>query len=232
MYLFEPKARPVLTVHNDERLFPIRQVYCIGRNYEDHAREMGFEATPEAPFYFLKPAQSVSQATEIPFPPGTEKLQHEVELVVALRSGGHGLNAEQARESIAGYALGLDLTRRDLQKINRDQGRPWEIGKVFDHAAPCGPLHLIEQTGLLTEGPISLTVNGETRQSGDLNQMIHGAIELIQFLSTLQTLQAGDLIFTGTPAGVSDLKPGDQLHAHCQGLSDFKVSLVISSEAP
>lgn len=232
MYLFEPAARPALQIHNDERLFPVRQVYCIGRNYADHAAEMGFEATPEAPFYFLKPAESLTHAREIMFPPQTEKLQHEVELVVALKSGGQGLTAEQAEVAIAGYALGLDLTRRDLQIINREQGRPWEVGKVFDNAAPIGPLHLIENTGLLTQGSIELDVNGERRQSGDLNQMIHSAVALIQFLSTLQTLHPGDLIFTGTPAGVSDLKPGDQLHARCQGLSDHQVSLAVATHAP
>lgn len=232
MYLFEPAARPALQIVNDERLFPIRQVYCIGRNYADHAAEMGFEATPEAPFYFLKPAETVTHAAQIPFPPGTHKLQHEVELVVALKSGGAGLTEQQARQAIAGYALGLDLTRRDLQIANRDQGRPWEIGKVFDAAAPCSPLHLIEQTGELNQGSIELFVNGELRQSGDLNQMIHNAVALIQFLSTLQTLHPGDLIFTGTPAGVSDLHPGDEMHARCAGLSDLKVKLAIATQAP
>lgn len=228
MYLFEPAARPVLSIAGDERLFPIRQVYCIGRNYADHAQEMGFEATPEAPFYFLKPAENVTEAREIPFPPGTKKLQHEVELVVALKAGGQGMTADQAQSAIAGYALGLDLTRRDLQIANREQGRPWEVGKVFDDAAPCGPLHLIEETGSLTQGAIELQVNGEVRQSGDLNQMIHDPVALIQFLSTLQTLHAGDLIFTGTPAGVSDLQPGDRLLARCAGLADLSVSLAES----
>ncbi len=232
MYLFEPAARPALNIVDDERLFPIRQVYCIGRNYADHAAEMGFEATPEAPFYFCKPAEAVTHASTIPFPSGTQKLQHEVELVVALRSGGAGLTQQQAREAIAGYALGLDLTRRDLQIANREQGRPWEIGKVFDFAAPCGPLHLIEQTGELNAGLIELDVNGETRQSGNLDQMIHNVTALIQFLSTLQTLHAGDLIFTGTPAGVSDLQPGDQLTARCEGLADLQVSLAIATAAP
>lgn len=225
MYLFEPSARPALTIAGDERMFPIRQVYCIGRNYADHAAEMGFEATPESPFYFLKPAECVTQKPVVPFAVGTQKLQHEVELVVALKSGGRGLTPEQAQAAIAGYAVGLDLTRRDLQIKNRDQGRPWEIGKVFDDAAPCSALHLVEDTGYLTEGPIELLINGETRQQGDLNQMVHDPVALICYLSTLQTLHAGDLIFTGTPAGVSDLQPGDRLTAKCAGVGEMSVTL-------
>ncbi|MGB0958489.1 MAG: fumarylacetoacetate hydrolase family protein [Litorivicinus sp.] len=226
MHLFQPHDLVDLEILNDERRFPVHNLYCIGRNYGDHAVEMGFEVDREAPFYFIKPASNVTQSGQVRYPPGTQKLQHEIELVVALELGGRDLTPAQAMECIAGYAVGLDLTRRDLQIRNRDKGRPWEIGKVFDGAAPIGPLHLRSDVNDLTAGRIELLVNGQVRQAGDLSDMIHSTAELIAYLSTLQTLQAGDLIFTGTPAGVSDLARGDVLEGRIEGLTPFSVTVV------
>lgn len=216
MYLFEPHPQVSLPIVNDDRRFPVNNVYCIGRNYADHAKEMGFVPTPEAPFYFLKPASNVTESTDVRYPPVTQKLQHEIELVAALEFGGRDLSVEQAQECIGGYAVGLDLTRRDLQIRNRDKGRPWEIGKVFDQAAPIGPIHLKSEVNAIERGRIELIVNGRVCQSGDLSDMLHNAAELVAYLSTLQTLQAGDLVFTGTPSGVSDLARGDVLEGRIE----------------
>ncbi|QGG80755.1 FAA hydrolase family protein [Litorivicinus lipolyticus] len=226
MHLFQAHDLIDLTILNDERRFPVHNIYCIGRNYGDHAIEMGFEVDREAPFYFMKPASNLSESSDVRYPPKTQKLQHEIELVVALELGGRDLTCEQALECIAGYAVGLDLTRRDLQIRNRDQGRPWEIGKVFDGSAPIGPLHLRSEVNDLTQGRIELLINGQVRQAGDLGDMIHSAAELIAYLSTLQMLQAGDLIFTGTPAGVSDLARGDVLEGRIEGLTPLSVTVV------
>ena len=225
MYLFEPRPLVSLPIVNDDRRFPVNNVYCIGRNYADHAKEMGFAPTPEAPFYFMKPNSNLSQSGQVRYPPGTQKLQHEVELVVALEFGGRDLSLEDAEECIGGYAVGLDLTRRDLQIKNRDQGRPWEIGKVFDQSAPIGPIHLKSEVNHLEQGRIELMVNDRVCQAGDLSDMIHQAAGLIAYLSTLQTLQAGDLVFTGTPSGVADLARGDRLKAQIQGLQPLEVSI-------
>lgn len=225
MWINTPPNPVSLSVHNSDDRFAVRNVYCIGRNYAAHAEEMGFKADRENPFYFLKPASSLTQESRINYPPGTKDLHHEVELVLALGSGGRDLSAAQAEAAILGYACGLDLTRRDLQIQNRDQGRPWEVGKVFDDAAPISQLVLKQPTPLADTTKIELTVNGQTRQSGTLGQMIHGAVELVQYLSTLQTLDSGDLIFTGTPAGVAALQPGDQLVGKIEGLPPLEVSL-------
>ncbi|HEX7388362.1 MAG TPA: fumarylacetoacetate hydrolase family protein [Castellaniella sp.] len=220
---------PSLVVQGTSARFPVRRVYCVGRNYADHAREMGATGR-ERPFFFAKPADAVlnvADGTEglMAYPPVTQNLHHEVELVVALGSGGHDLSAEQAAACIWGFAIGLDMTRRDLQSEAKKAGRPWETGKAFDHSAPIGPLHPVQQTGPMTSGTIELLVNGQPRQAGNLSDMIWSVSEAIADLSTFFTLQPGDLLFTGTPAGVGPVVRGDHLEAKVQGLGTLKVRI-------
>jgi fumarylpyruvate hydrolase len=220
---------PSLVVHGSSARFPVRRIYCVGRNYADHAREMG-DTGRERPFFFAKPADAVLNVAEgseglLAYPPVTHDLHHEVELVVALGAGGHDLTVEQAAASIWGFAIGLDMTRRDLQAESKKTGRPWETGKGFDHSAPIGPLHAVKDTGLMASGTITLSVNGEVRQSGDLSDMIWSVPEAIADLSTFFTLQPGDLLFTGTPAGVGAVVSGDHLDASIQGLGRLRLRI-------
>ena len=224
--------RPVtasLVVQGSSARFPVRRVYCVGRNYADHQREMGGTGR-ERPFFFAKPADAilnVADGTEglMAYPPATRNLHHEVELVVALGAGGHDLSVEQAAACIWGYAIGLDMTRRDLQSDAKKAGRPWETGKSFDHSAPMGPLHPAQRTGALSSGAIALSVNGQPRQKGDLADMIWSVPEAIADLSTFFTLQPGDLLFTGTPAGVGAVVRGDHLEGSVQGLGTLRVRI-------
>ncbi|MGB3835917.1 fumarylacetoacetate hydrolase family protein [Castellaniella sp.] len=226
-----PRPEPVtLAVQGSSARFPVRRIYCVGRNYADHAREMGATGR-ELPFFFGKPADAVLNVAEgtegqMPYPPQTHNLHHEVELVAALGAGGHNLSPEQAARAVWGYAIGLDMTRRDLQAEAKKQGRPWETAKGFDHSAPIGPVHPVAATGDLTKGHIGLTINGAQRQTGDLSDMIWSVPEAIAYLSTLFELRAGDLIFTGTPAGVGAVVSGDQLEAQIQGLGTLRVTIV------
>jgi fumarylpyruvate hydrolase len=202
--------------------FPVRRIYCVGRNYAEHAQEMGFTGR-EPPFFFMKPADTLVTVADgetgtMHYPPQTSNLHHEVELVVALGKGGRDIAAADALQHIWGYAIGLDMTRRDLQNDMKKQGRPWEIGKAFDESAPIGPLHPLAATGELTRGAITLAVNGTVRQKGDLSELIWSVAETIEVLSKAWTLQAGDLIFTGTPAGVGAVVAGDLLEARVDGL--------------
>ncbi len=222
-------AAAELVVRGLQARFPVRRIYCVGRNYAEHAREMGASGR-EAPFFFCKPADAilnVAQGAEgvFPYPPATADLHHEIELVVALGAGGRDLSPEQAQACIWGYAIGLDMTRRDLQAQAKRAGRPWEAGKAFDHAAPIGPLHPVDQVGLLAAGAITLSVNDQPRQSGDLSNMIWSVPEAIASLSTLFELQAGDLIFTGTPAGVGAVVPGDHLEGTIAGLGTLRLRI-------
>lgn len=223
----QPTLVPVVGV---DAAYPVRRVYCVGRNYADHAREMGFTGR-EDPFFFCKPADAVlhvpeGQTGELPYPPRTSDLHYEIELVVALSSGGRDLTVEQAAQCIYGYAVGLDMTRRDLQGEAKKQGRPWEVGKAFDHAAPMGSIHPAGSVGGLEQASITLEVNGEQRQDGSVSQMIWKIAEAISYLSGLFELKAGDLIFTGTPEGVGAVVPGDLMVGAVQGIGELRVKVV------
>jgi len=222
-------AQPVvgLPIVGSGDLFPVRRVYCVGRNYAEHAKEMGFTGR-EDPFFFCKPADALvvvpsDKPGHIKYPSKTANLHYEMELVVALGKGGTNIPVEQANDCIFGYALGLDMTRRDLQNECKKQGRPWEIGKAFDESGPIGPIHPRDIVGTLDKGAISLHVNGVQRQSSDLTQMIWAVPETITYLSGLFELKAGDLIFTGTPEGVGAIVKGDKMVGHIAGLGDFEV---------
>lgn len=212
-FVFAPPPQAVLPVVGGG-LFPVRRVFCVGRNYAAHAREMGHSGR-EAPFFFTKPADAVATEAAIPFPSSTADLHHEVELVVAL-----GPDAAPW-----GYAVGLDLTRRDLQAAAKDKGRPWDMAKGFDRSAPCAPLTRAEQAGDLSDARIRLTVNGETRQDGTTADMIWSVPEVMAALGELVELKAGDLIFTGTPEGVGPVRAGDRLAASVEGLPELSVTI-------
>ncbi|MHA3902673.1 fumarylacetoacetate hydrolase family protein [Castellaniella sp. WN] len=223
-----PEAATV-AVQGISARFPVRRIYCVGRNYAEHAREMG-DSGREPPFFFAKPADAVLNVAEgvegvLPYPPLTQDLHHEVELVAALGSGGRDLTPEQAASCVWGYAIGLDMTRRDLQGAAKKAGRPWETGKAFDYSAPIGPLHPVVSTGAMAKGAITLSVNGQPRQSGDLSDMLWSVPEAIAYLSTLFELKAGDLIYTGTPAGVGAVVPGDRLEGAIEGLGALRVRI-------
>ena len=225
-YVFTPPAPTAVPVAGGG-LFPVRRIYCVGRNYAEHAQEMGFTGR-EPPFFFLKPADAVLPVAdgavgEMAYPPLTANLHHEIELVVAIGTGGRNIAAADAAKHIWGYAVGLDMTRRDLQNDMKKQGRPWCIGKGFDESAPIGPLHPIERTGELSRGAITLAVNGTQRQKGDLAELIWNVAETIETLSNAWTLQPGDLIFTGTPAGVGAVVSGDLMEGAIDGLGTLKV---------
>ena len=225
-YVITPPAQPAVPVVGGG-LFPVHRIYCVGRNYAEHAQEMGFTGR-EPPFFFLKPADALVPVAdgavgEIDYPPLTANLHHEIELVVALATGGRNIAAADAASHIWGYAVGLDMTRRDLQNEMKKQGRPWCIGKGFDQSAPIGPLHPIKATGELATGGITLSVNGVQKQTGDLAELIWNVAETIETLSKAWTLQPGDLIFTGTPAGVSAVVAGDLMEGFIAGLGTLKV---------
>ncbi|MFO1352295.1 MAG: fumarylacetoacetate hydrolase family protein [Gammaproteobacteria bacterium] len=218
---------PSLAVVGTDARFPVRRVYCVGRNYAEHAREMGHDPDREPPFFFQKPADAILPAgAEFPYPSRSANVHHEIELVVALAKGGADIPAERALDCIYGYAVGLDMTRRDLQGEAKKLGRPWEVGKGFDHSAPCGPIYPVSQVGHPKAGKIWLKVNGEPRQSGDLSELIWSVPEIIAHLSALFTLAAGDLIFTGTPAGVGAIKRGDRMEGGVEGLGEIAVAVV------
>jgi fumarylpyruvate hydrolase len=210
-------------------LFPVHRIYCVGRNYAEHAQEMGFSGR-EPPFFFLKPADAAVPVAEgetgtIDYPPLTANLHHEVELVVAIGVAGRAIAAADAPSHVYGYAVGLDMTRRDLQGEMKKQGRPWCIGKAFDQSAPIGPIHPRARTGDLTRGAITLAVNGTLRQKGDLSELIWNVDETIEQLSAAWTLRPGDLIFTGTPAGVGAVARGDLMEAAIAGLGTLRVQV-------
>ncbi|MDN0075662.1 fumarylacetoacetate hydrolase family protein [Crenobacter sp. SG2303] len=232
-YLFPPVATVGLPVAGRDAQFPVRRVYCVGRNYAAHAREMGFDPDREPPFFFCKPNDPESvvpvaagEVAKLPYPTQTANYHYEIELVVAIGKGGRDIPVEQAAEHIFGYAVGLDMTRRDLQMKMREMGRPWEIGKAFDYSAPVSVLHPLAQTGEINSGAIVLTVDGETRQQSDLTHLIWSVSEIIANLSTLFELQPGDLIFTGTPEGVGAVKIGERMVARIDGLTDLVVDVV------
>lgn len=228
--LFAPIEASTLAIHGSDQRFPVRRVYCVGRNYAEHAQEMGFTGR-EDPFFFCKPADALVNVAEnqvgtMAYPPRTQNLHYEVELVVVLSAGGRDLSPEQAAKCVWGYALGLDMTRRDLQGEAKKAGRPWEVGKAFDQSAPVGPVYPRSEVGELTQGEIYLDVNGERRQTGDLNQLIWSIPESLAYLSSLFELKAGDIVFTGTPAGVGPVVPGDLMQAGFVGLAPLQVKVV------
>lgn len=206
--------------------FPVRRIFCVGRNYAEHAREMGTDPDREPPFFFMKSADTVvASGSEIKYPTRTENLHHEVELVIAMGSGGSDISVAEASDHIFGYAVGVDLTRRDLQQQMKENGRPWDIGKSFDQAAPVGEIQPSWNIGHPRKGKINLSVNGKTRQKADLKDMIWSIDEIIAELSTYYNLEAGDLIFTGTPSGVDALVRGDHVSSAIEGIESLEFSI-------
>ena len=225
-YIFAPAPIPTLPIKDSAARFPVHRIYCVGRNFADHAIEMGHDPNKEPPFFFQKnPDTLVAPEDGFPYPSASKDVHHEVELVVALGSGGSDIPLETALDCVYGYAIGLDMTRRDLQAEAKKHGRPWEVAKAFERSAPCGPLHPAAGTGHPTAGAIRLTVNGTVRQDGNLDQMIWKVPEMISYLSRFFTLQAGDLIFAGTPAGVGAVEKGDRMIAHIEGLGEIAVTV-------
>lgn len=225
-FVIDPPPQAAAPVAGSDALFPVRRIYCIGRNYAAHAIEMGHDPDREAPFFFQKNPDNLNFSGEFPYPPKSEDVHHEVEMVVALKSGGANIPLAGALGHVWGYGVGLDMTRRDLQGEAKKLGRPWEIGKAFEKSAPMGPLVPASQTGHPTRGKVTLTVNGALRQEGDLNQLIWKVPEMIAYLSEYFTLAAGDLIMSGTPSGVGAVVRGDTLAAHVEGVGDLTVRVV------
>lgn len=225
-YVIHPPVQISLPVHGTEARFPVRRVYCVGRNYEAHAREMGTDPTREPPFIFQKPTDAVvSGVTTIPYPPQTRNLHHEIELVVAIGKRGVNVAPAEAAALVFGYGVGLDLTRRDLQQAAKDGGKPWEWGKAFDNSAPCSALVPAATIGHPASGRIGLSVNGVIKQEADVSELIWSVPEVIAFISASMILQPGDLIFTGTPAGVGPLVPGDRVQGVIDGIGTLEVSI-------
>lgn len=229
-FVFAPAAQMVLPIVGQTAQYPVRRVYCVGRNYAEHAKEMGFTGR-EDPFFFTKPADALvpvaaDQWGEIPYPSQTSNFHYEMELVVALGSGGKDLTVEQAAKCIYGYAAGLDMTRRDLQAECKKQGRPWEIGKAFDYSGPIGPIYPAADVQDIENATISLEVNGQVKQNSTIASLIWSVPESIAFLSGLFELKAGDLIFTGTPEGVGAVVTGDTMVGRISGLADLQVRVV------
>jgi fumarylpyruvate hydrolase len=214
-----------LPVEGSQSAFPVGRIYCVGRNYAEHAREMGHDPDREPPFFFMKPADAiVSNGATIPFPQMTKDLHHEIEMIVAIGKGGADIAVDKALDHVFGYGVGLDMTRRDLQGEAKKMGRPWEMGKAFDHSAPCTALKVVAQVGHPAKGAIWLKVNGEVKQTGDLADLIWNIPETISYLSHLVTLRPGDIIMSGTPAGVGPVQRGDRLEGHVEGVGDLVVS--------
>jgi fumarylpyruvate hydrolase len=224
-----PLAVTAVPVAGTDTAFPVRRIYCVGRNYVEHAQEMGFSGR-EAPFFFCKPADSIvavayGETGSMAYPTETNNLHYEIELVVAIGKGGKNIAEDQAATHIFGYAVGLDMTRRDLQLDLRKAGRPWELGKAFDQSAPIGPIHTIETTGEITKGAIRLDVNGEKRQASDIAKLIWNVNETIAYLSKYFELQPGDLIFSGTPEGVGAVRSGDLMAGSVEQLGELRVKI-------
>jgi fumarylpyruvate hydrolase len=225
-FVITPPAIAALAVAGSDQAFPLRRVFCVGRNYAAHAREMGSDPSREPPFFFTKPADAVVPASgSVPYPAATKELHHEIELVVALGAGGIDIAPENALDLVWGYGVGVDLTRRDLQAIAKKDGRPWDMAKGFDASAPCSPLLPVAQSGHPQEAPIWLEVNGQLKQEGNLNEMIWPVADVIAALSRLVALAPGDLIYTGTPAGVDALNPGDVVRGGVDGVSTFEFTV-------
>jgi fumarylpyruvate hydrolase len=226
-YLFAPAAVPVLPVRGTDKLFPVHRIYCVGRNYAEHAKEMGHDPNREPPFFFQKnPDSLIPGGGDFPYPAKSADVHHEFEMVVALLHGGTDIPADRALDCVYGYAVGFDMTRRDLQAEAKKLGRPWEVGKAFESAAPCSEIVPAAAIGHPAKGAVWLKVNGELRQQGDLTQLIWGVPEMISYLSGLFALKPGDLIFSGTPAGVGPVKRGDLLQGGVDGIGEITVRVV------
>ncbi|MBE88119.1 MAG: hypothetical protein CMM76_01610 [Rhodospirillaceae bacterium] len=217
---------PTLPIAGTNDLFPVNRIFCVGRNYEAHAREMGHDPDREPPFFFTKFSDGAFTGSEYPYPSATEDMHPECEMIVALSKGGIDIPESAAEDCVFGYGVGFDMTRRDMQQIAKDMGRPWALSKGPDFAAPCSILHRVSEVGHINEAELYFTVNGEIRQEGNVNQMIWSTAEMIAYLSTLITLKAGDIIMTGTPAGVSAVVKGDKLIGHVDGLTDLELTIV------
>jgi fumarylpyruvate hydrolase len=224
-FVFPSPPQASLAVVETHARFPIRRVFCVGRNYAAHAREMGKDPDREPPFFFMKPADAVCDAGMVPYPPQTSDLHHEIELVLALGSGGSNLSEKEALACVWGAGVGIDLTRRDLQAQAKKMGRPWEWGKAFDMSAPIGPLVPLAQVPSLQTGRIWLQANGEMRQSADISDLIWSVAEIISVLSESMAVSAGDLVMTGTPAGVAACHPGDVLRGGVDGIGEIEVRI-------
>lgn len=227
-FVFDAPAIPSLPIHGSNAQFPVHRIYCIGRNYAEHAKEMGSEPTSRAnPVFFMKPADAiVPEGGDVSYPSATDDLHHEVEMLVALDKGGRDIDASHALDCVFGYGVGLDLTRRDLQAAMKTKGLPWDVAKGFDHSAPVSPLHTVEKTGHPQHARLTLTVNGEPRQDTDIADMIFPVADIIAELSKLFELKPGDLIFTGTPAGVGPLLRGDRFRAELEGVAVLEGRIV------
>ncbi len=223
---FAPHRRVLLPLRDGSAAVPVNRIFCVGRNYADHAIEMGHDPDRELPFFFMKPPGAIVIGTEVPYPPATADLHHEVELVAILGTGGTDIPAATALDHVFGYAIGLDMTRRDRQGEAKKAGRPWEAGKAFEGSMPCAPVHPATAIGHPSSGPITLDIDGERRQSGDLDQMIWTLPEVIANLSTLFALRSGDCIMTGTPAGVGPVRRGQTMVAAIAGLGSLEVEIV------
>ena len=226
-FVIPPVSQPTVEVLGTDDRFPVHRIYCVGRNYAKHAREMGMDPEREPPFFFAKPADAlVANGTPVPYPPRTSNLHHEVELVVAIGKGGKQIAVAEALEHVFGYAVGNDLTRRDLQAYAKDNGLPWDVAKAFDHSAPVTAIRPVTDGGHLTSGRIWLEVNGQSRQDANLSELIWSVPEIVAELSTLFELQPGDLVFTGTPAGVGPVQRGDSIVAGIDGLDTLRTTIV------
>lgn len=223
-YVIDPPAMASLPVRGRDQRFPVRRIYCVGRNYAAHAKEMGKDPEREPPFFFQKPADAlVENGVVVPYPPQTKNLHHEIEWVVAIGRGGRNIPAADANAHVFGYSVGIDLTRRDLQNAAKDLGRPWEWGKSFDHSAPCSAIVTAADIGHPQRGRIWLSVNGAMRQQGDIADLIWSVPEVIAEISASMSLEPGDLIYTGTPAGVGAVTVGDVLEGGVEGVADIKI---------
>jgi fumarylpyruvate hydrolase len=226
-FVIPPSPQTSAEVAGTDERFPVHRIYCVARNYAKHAREMGMDPDREPPFFFSKPADAlVANGTPVPYPSRTSNLHHELELVVAIGTGGRDIELDRALGHVYGYAVGLDLTRRDLQFAAREQGRPWDVAKGFDHSAPMSAIRPAADMGHLEQGAIWLEVNGETRQRANLSEMIWSVPEIVAELSTYYELRPGDLIFTGTPEGVGPVRRGDSLVGGIDGLETLRITIV------
>ncbi len=226
-YVVPPPDTVSVPVHGTDQRFPVRRIYCVGRNYVEHAKEMGFTGR-EPPFFFMKPADAIvfvpdGETGSMRYPLGTKSLHHEIELVVAIGKGGEQISASKAKEHVYGYAVGLDMTRRDLQGEAKKAGRPWEIGKGFDQSAPIGPIHPLSKTGWFDKGEIKLEVNDKVTQKSTIDKLIWNVGEIIEHLSSYWALAPGDLIYSGTPEGVAAVVKGDLMVGSVAGLGSLRI---------
>lgn len=230
-FVFTPPATVAIPLAGTDDVFAVRRVYCVGRNYAAHAREMGFDPDREPPFFFCKPADAVipvqdGQTLYLPYPSQTENYHYEAELVAVIGTGGSNIPVQNALDHVYGYAVGLDMTRRDLQMKMREMGRPWEIGKAFDASAPIGPIHRVSEVGHPLQATITLTVNGAIKQSSDISHLIWSVAETVAYLSQFFRLEPGDVIYTGTPEGVGAVNAGDVMVTAVDGLGELSVRVI------